>query len=126
MFVFDRNYFIVALILLLIEVLIAAYVHDTFIRPYAGDFLVVIFLYCLARGFVKITMMQAVVGVLLFSFILETLQYFHFVALLHLQYSTLARVILGTSFSWMDLLVYSLSAMFIVIVERLRNGLMIQ
>jgi hypothetical protein len=36
------KYLIVFTVLLSIEVLIAIYVHDTFIRPYVGDMLVVI------------------------------------------------------------------------------------
>jgi len=35
--------------LLLIEILIALFVHDEFIRPYVGDALVVIVLYCECR-----------------------------------------------------------------------------
>jgi hypothetical protein len=121
MFIFRVRYFILTLVLLLVEVLIAVYVHDTFIRPYAGDFLVVIFLYCLIRCFVKTSTMRAVIAVLLFSFIIETLQYFHFITLLHLQHSTLARVMLGTSFSGTDLIVYIVGAMAIIVTESLCN-----
>ena len=35
--------------LLLIEVLIALFVHDAFVRPFIGDVLVVAVLYCLVR-----------------------------------------------------------------------------
>ena len=37
------------LILLVTEILIGAFVHDSFVRPYLGDVLVVILLYCLIR-----------------------------------------------------------------------------
>ena len=37
-------------LLLLVEVLIAQYVHDRFVRPYLGDVLVILQLYCLGRG----------------------------------------------------------------------------
>lgn len=43
MFTFDKKYFLAALFLLLTEILIALFIHDTFFRPYAGDFLAVIF-----------------------------------------------------------------------------------
>ena len=35
------RYFVIFLLLLIIEVLIALYVHDDFIRPYIGDVLVI-------------------------------------------------------------------------------------
>ena len=37
------------LALLCIEILIGAFVHDAFVRPYVGDVLVVILIYCLIR-----------------------------------------------------------------------------
>ncbi|WP_092559518.1 hypothetical protein [Anaeromicropila populeti] len=45
-----EKYLIAFMGLLGIEVLIARYVHDTVIRPYIGDVLVVIVLYCLVRS----------------------------------------------------------------------------
>lgn len=119
MVVFHTRYFILTLVLLLIEVLIAMYVHDAFIRPYVGDFLVVVFLYCLVRSFLKIPVLGAAIAVLLFSFIIETLQYFQFITLLHLQHSTLAKILLGTSFSPADIAVYTISTVTVVMVERL-------
>lgn len=118
-FTFHARYFILTLVLLVIEVCIALYVHDDFIRPYAGDFLVVIFLYCLVRSFVNIVATTAAVAVLLFAYCIEILQYFHFISLIHLQHSLLARLILGTSFSWSDLLAYTIGAAVILLVEKL-------
>ena len=46
------HYGITFLILLMIEVVIAIYVHDDFIRPYIGDVLVVAVVYCFVRIFV--------------------------------------------------------------------------
>ena len=43
------EYAIVFILLLLIEVFIALFVHDKFIRPYVGDALVVIVLYFAVR-----------------------------------------------------------------------------
>ena len=122
MFIFRVRYFILTLVLLLIEVLIAMYVHDDFVRPYVGDFLVVIFLYCLVRSFLKAPVMQIVIGVLLFSFMVEILQYFHFIALIGLEHFMLARAILGTSFSFTDLVAYTVGCMVVVGGEWLREG----
>jgi len=123
MFIFRTNYFILTLILLLTEVLIAVSVHDMCIRPYAGDLLVVIFLYCLVRSFLKVPVLHAMAGVLLFAFGIEILQYFHFIVLLGLQHSTVARMVLGTSFSWMDLVVYVAGGVVVMVVERWRGRL---
>src|SRR3954453_3911436 len=122
MLTFRVRYFILTLVLLLIEVLIVVYFHDDFIRDSVGDFLVVIFLYCLLRSFLKAPVMHVVIGVLLFSFVVEILQYFHFIALIGLEHSMLARAILGTSFSFTDLVAYTVGCMVVVGLERLGGG----
>ena len=120
MFTFCARYFSLASILLVVEVMIAVYVHDAFVRPYIGDFLVIILLYCMLKSFFNISVIRAVEAVVLFAFIIEILQYFHLITLLHLQHSALAKVVLGSSFSWIDLLVYTAGAATILIVEHLR------
>ena len=41
-------------LLVITEVLIALYVHDDFVRPYVGDVLVVIAVYCAVRIFIPV------------------------------------------------------------------------
>jgi hypothetical protein len=105
---FSLKYFILSLLLFITEVLIALYVNDAFVRPYVGDYLVVIFIYCVVRTFIKASVLITAAGVLLFSYVIEVLQYFHFVNLLGLEHNTIARVALGTSFAWSDLVAYTL------------------
>lgn len=69
LFTFNRKYFIWSILLLCIEIYIGAYVRDAWIRPYGGDFLVVILLYCLLRSFLNISVIVAAISVLIFSFI---------------------------------------------------------
>lgn len=121
MFTFRKNYFFGFLILLLVEIYIAIYVHDSFIRPFFGDFLVVILLYCLLRSFLKLNWFRIAIGVLIFSFVLEILQYFDLVNLLGLQDIKLARIIIGTSFAWEDLVAYTLGIWTVVFIERKWN-----
>ena len=45
-------YAITTSVLLVIEVLIALFVHDNFVRPYIGDVLVVIVIYTFVRIFI--------------------------------------------------------------------------
>jgi hypothetical protein len=118
MFKFKIKYLILAAILFIIEVLIAIYVHDNFIRPNVGDFLVVILLYCLIRGIFDIKVSKAAVFVLIFAFIVEFLQYLHIVQVLGLQNNKIARVVIGNSFSWLDLLCYTLGILFVLLLER--------
>lgn len=119
MFQFNRNYFILTILLFLTEIAIAMYVHDDFIRPYFGDFLVVILLYCFVKSFVKVSVLLAASLVLIFSFGIEIAQYFNMVEKLGLQHSKIARVVLGNSFAWMDLLAYVLGILTVIGIETL-------
>jgi len=74
MFTFNKKYLILTIILFVIEVLIAVFVRDAFVRPYVGDYLVVILIYCAVRTVLKASVWKVAVGVLLFSFLIETLQ----------------------------------------------------
>lgn len=117
MFQFNKKYFALTILLLIVEVLIALYIHDSFFRPYYGDFLVVIFLYCFLKAFVKIAVWRAAIIVLLFSFFVEFTQYLNLITLLGLQKSGLAKTVLGTSFSWEDLVCYTAGILFVIIIE---------
>ena len=94
--------------LFIIEVCIALFLHDRIIRPYMGDLLVVILLYCLVKSFLKLRPMPAALAVLAFAYLIEILQYFQIVEVLGLQHSKLARVVIGTSFEWIDMLAYTM------------------
>ena len=108
------------ILLFLTEVLIAMYVHDNFIRPYVGDFLVVILLYCFACSFIQAPVVPMALAVLLFSYLIETLQYFNAVQLLGLGNSRLANVVLGNYFTWADIISYTLGIGFTILVEKWR------
>jgi len=114
---FYPKYFVIAILLLLTEIAIGLFVHDAILRPYGGDFLVVILLYCLVKSFLNSPVVATAIGVLLFSYIVETLQYFHIVRMLGLEKYALARVIFGTSFAWTDITVYTLGAGLVLLVE---------
>src|SRR5688500_18670850 len=93
---FNKNYFILAVFIFVIEVLIAMYVKDRIIRPYVGDVLVVIMIYCFVRSFFNAPIFKVALGVLIFAFTIETLQYIRVVHVLGLQRSKLARTVIGT------------------------------
>jgi len=119
MFIFKKYYLLLAISLFITEVLIAIYVHDQILRPYGGDFLVVILLYCILKTFVTIKPLIAAIIVLFFSYFIEMLQYFNLIELLGLQNSNLAKTILGTFFTWTDIWAYTLGALFILFIEHI-------
>ena len=116
---FHKGYFLAAMGLLGLEIWIALFAHDKFVRPYAGDFLATIFLFWLAKTFLTTSTKRLITAVLLTSYLIEGLQYFNLLRHLGLQHSRLARIVLGSSFEWSDLLAYSLGALVAVGIERL-------
>lgn len=101
-------YITVFSVLIIIEILIALFVHGGFVRYYLGDVIVVWVIYC----FVKILLPEVnsyltASGVMLFAFLVEFLQYIHIVDILGLGNIQFFRVIIGTSFSEIDLLCYA-------------------
>ncbi|MRG48311.1 DUF2809 domain-containing protein [Chitinophaga sp. SYP-B3965] len=112
---FSWLYFTLTILLFIIEVLIAAYLHDDFIRPYVGDFLVVILLYCFVRSFLQAPVVPVALAVLAFSYLVETLQYFNVVKHLGLEHSRIANIVIGNYFTWSDILAYTLGIGFILL-----------
>src|SRR5579862_8748016 len=100
---FHLIYFLLALLFLVTEIVIALYLHDTLIRPYGGDFFVVILLYCLIKSFIHLPVLLTAGWVLVFAYTVEISQYFHLISLLSLQHSKAATILLGTSFSFIDM-----------------------
>ena len=119
---FHRIYFGLTAILFLVEVAIALFVHDRIVRPYVGDLLVVVLIYCFVRSFLAITVWRAAIGVLLFAYTIEILQHFNLVELLGLQNYRLANIVIGNSFAWVDLVAYTVGIAIVVWVERMRKG----
>ncbi|WP_419701890.1 DUF2809 domain-containing protein [Mucilaginibacter sp. NFX135] len=114
------RYFTPALLLFLLEMLIARYVHDNIIRSYGGDFLAVLFLYCLIKSFFNIPTLKAALLALLVAYAIEISQYFHLTRLLDLQNSKTIKLLLGNSFSWTDILCYTGGFVLIIIIEQCR------
>ena len=121
MFRFDFRYFLCATVLFITEVLIAAFMHDSFIRPTFGDFLVVILVYCGLSTFIRANYRIVAMAALLFAYAIEISQYFHLIVRLGWQHSTAAQWILGSGFSWGDMLAYTLGMLLIWVIEGSRK-----
>lgn len=85
--VFKRRivYALIALGLLAVEVLIALFVHDNFIRPYVGDVLVTVLICAFLRIFIPKGVKLLPLYVFVFAAGVEILQYFHIVEVLGLS-----------------------------------------
>jgi DNA integrity scanning protein DisA with diadenylate cyclase activity len=123
MFKFNKVYFTLTLLLLLAEVLIAMYMRDAMIRPYGGDLLVVILLYCFVKSFVNTPVFSTAIGVLIFAYLVEISQYFYLTQLLGLQHSQVANLLLGSSFSLTDMLAYTLGVGLVLVADKININL---
>jgi hypothetical protein len=118
MLTFNKNYFGLAILIFTLEVLIALFVRDNFIRPYFGDVLVVILIYCFIRSFLRLPIFMLAISVLAFSFIIEFLQYLNIIKALGLEGSKIASTVMGNSFAWKDLLAYVAGIVAVLVVEK--------
>lgn len=118
MFQFNLKSFIISLIIFIVEVIIALYINDKIIRPFVGDILVVIFIYYFIKAFINIKPIYIAIFTLIFSCIVEILQYFNFVNIIGLGHNKAARIIIGTSFSWIDLLCYLIGFLCLFLLDK--------
>ncbi|WP_276485872.1 DUF2809 domain-containing protein [Paraflavitalea pollutisoli] len=121
MFRFNKTYFLLAIVLFIVEVLIALYVDDAIIRPYLGDLLVVILMYSFVRAFTQFAVLAVAISVLLFAYLIEILQYFQLVHRLGLGQYPLARIVIGSTFQWIDLVAYTAGIAIVLWVEQKRG-----
>ncbi len=108
-----------SIVILGIEILVALFVRDAFIRPYGGDILVTLLLCCMARSIVPEKFRWLPFGVFLFSVLVEVGQYFDFATLLGLSQNPVLRIALGSSFSVADILCYALGCLGFCLLEKL-------
>jgi len=114
-------YLIAAILLFLIETLIALFVRDAFIRPYVGDVLAVVLVYCGLRAVTPLGVWAAIAVSFAIACAIEVGQYFHFVDRLGLGGSRIARIVLGTGFEPNDFLAYAAGAAGVALVEVARR-----
>ncbi|SDJ75158.1 Protein of unknown function [Lachnospiraceae bacterium G41] len=110
-------YALATIILIAIEVLIALFVHDNFVRPYIGDVIVVVAVYCFVRIFIPEKVHLLPLYVFFFAVLVEVLQYFHIVDLLGLGGSRFFRVLIGGVFDLKDILCYTVGCILLGVYE---------
>jgi hypothetical protein len=114
----SKRYFGLFLAVLAIEVFIALAVHDRFVRPFVGDVLVVVLIYCGVRAFFSWPVARTIAGVFAFACAIEVSQYFELVKRLHVERNPVLRVVLGTHFDPLDFVAYALGSLIVWFVER--------
>ncbi|MBS1794917.1 MAG: DUF2809 domain-containing protein [Acidobacteria bacterium] len=119
---FNLKYLLLTAALLLTEIAIALFVRDAVVRPFVGDALVVVLIYCFVRIFTDFSYWKTALGVLAFAFLIEILQYFDYVRLLGLENNRVLSVMLGRTFEWTDFAAYAAGAAAILFFERMRHN----
>lgn len=109
-------YIIAFLAILAIEIGIALFVRDAFVRPYVGDILVTVLLCCLCRAIWP--RFAPAFPVFLFATAVEGLQWLELDQLLGLD-GTALGIILGSTFDWKDILCYGLGCLLFAAAERI-------
>jgi hypothetical protein len=115
---FSTRYFLLSLLILAIEIFIGARLDDNIIRPYGGDYLVVMLLYCMVRTCLNTPVVPTAVSALLFAYLIEFLQYEKLADHLHLRPGSLARIMLGDYFTWKDIIAYTLGIASVIAMEK--------
>jgi hypothetical protein len=88
-------YGIATLVLFIIELLIALFIHDDFIRPYVGDVLVVVLIYTFVRIILPEGVRLLPLYIFLFAAGVEVLQYFQIGSVLGLSNNRVLSVVIG-------------------------------
>ncbi|MEY8847510.1 DUF2809 domain-containing protein [Psychroserpens sp. XS_ASV72] len=114
---FNTVYFIISLVILVIEIAIALTLKTGFIRHTFGDFLVVILMYCAIKSIKDIRPISLAIIVLCIAFAVEFLQLFNLLDFFKLRQNTLANLILGSTFHISDLIAYALGTLTILIID---------
>ena len=105
-------------LLFLIEVCIALFIHDDFIRPYVGDALVTVLLCCLCRTVAPEGVPALSVYVFIFAALVEIAQYFDVVKLLGLEDNAVISTVVGRTFSWADVVCYAVGCIAFWLAEK--------
>lgn len=117
----NKKYAIYFLITLLIEIFIALFVHDKFVRPYIGDVLVVVLIYLFVKIFLKEPKKLLPIYILIFSVGVEILQYFNIVEVLGLSNNKFFSTIIGTTFDVKDIFCYSIGCIILFVCQNINN-----
>ena len=110
-------YLLATVLIFLVELFIALFVRDAFIRPYVGDMLVVVLVYTCVRVLFPEKPRLLPLYVFLFAAGVEALQGIRIVELLGLQDNRFFSVLIGTTFDWKDIVCYGVGCVLLGVWE---------
>lgn len=113
----NKKYSILFLVTFLIEVFIALFVRDNFIRPYIGDLLVILCMYFFIRSFTKKKIKNLPIYIFIFSVLVECLQGINILGILGFSDNKFMRILVGTTFDFKDIACYFVGFIILLIWE---------
>lgn len=117
------KYVVVTVVLLILEVLIAIFVHDKFVRPYVGDVLVTVLLCTFLRIFIPSRIKLLPLYVFIFAALVEAFQYFNIVEVLGLSDNRFLSILVGSVFDIKDIICYAIGCVIVFALESKFNGM---
>ena len=111
-------YAVLFLSVFLTEVIIALFIKDNFVRPYIGDLLVTVLLCAFCRIFIPEKISALPILVFVFSVMVEILQYIDIVKILGFENNSILSVLIGRSFSFVDIICYALGCLTFFILDK--------
>ena len=123
-FIFNYTYFLATVFIFLTEVLIATKLKNIFfVRAYLGDVIVVMLIYTFIKTFFRIEdNKKLILSILIFSFLIEFAQYFNIAEKLGFQKGSLMYIVIGNSFSWIDILCYLVGCLLLFVFVKLQKN----
>lgn len=115
---FRPGYALAAVLIFAVEVVIALFVRDAFVRPYVGDVLAVILVFVAIRAVFPVGSGTAAAIALLIAVIIELGQLVGILHVLGLAHHQWLRIVLGTGFDVRDLFAYAAGALIAVGLDR--------
>lgn len=115
-----KKYATICTLLLVTEIAIAVFHFHNWIRWYLGDLLVIPLLYCFVRMVSKLSVKAATIVVMGIAFTSEILQFLQIDKLLKIK-NEFILILIGTSFSFIDLIAYVLGLIPIYLIEKFRT-----
>jgi Protein of unknown function (DUF2809) len=105
-------------ILFAVEVIIAIFFRDDWIRNWLGDLLVVIVIAYFVHAFVAFPLRKIAIGTLIFAYCIELLQFFSVIDWFGWRESQLAHLTIGSTFDGKDLVAYTIGIALVLIIDR--------
>ncbi len=111
-------YLLLTLVCFVLCVLIVMWFsNDLFVRGQVGDFIVVILIYFLVKSMIDVKSFLLAIATLVLSYLTEFLQYLSLVKYIGLEQSSLAKIIIGSTFDVNDLVAYTAGVICVYLLD---------